>query len=99
MANPFDEFDEPAPAAKPAAGASKRHPNPFDEFDAEEDRKATMEAEVRREMAMSPAEYDAYIRGKVRAGGMYRPQPTRANLLSDQGTDVVGLQDEIAGAG
>ena len=36
---------------------------------------------------------------QVRAGGYYRPQPTQLNLGSDQLTDAIGLQDEIAGAG
>lgn len=57
------------------------------------------ESEVRREMAMSADEYDKHIRTKVRAGGVYRPQPTRANLTSDQMLDAIGLQDEIVGAG
>lgn len=89
MANPFDEFDEAAPAG-PA--------NPFDEFD-EDKREAAQEAELRREMAMRPEDYDRHIREKVRAGGYYRPQPSRLNLGSDQLTDAIGLQDEIAGAG
>lgn len=57
------------------------------------------EAEVRREMTMSAEDYDKHIREKVRAGGVYRPQPTRANLTSDQLLDAIGLQDEIVGAG
>ncbi len=57
------------------------------------------EAEVRAEMRMSPEDYDKHVRTKVRAGGVYRPQPTRANLTSDQMLDAIGLQDEIVGAG
>lgn len=57
------------------------------------------EAEVRREMSMSSEDYDKHIREKVRGGGVYRPQPTRYNLTSDQTHDVFGLQDEIVGAG
>jgi hypothetical protein len=89
-ANPFDEFDAPAPAA-----------NPFDEFDSasEEKRHAAQDAEIRREMAMKPEEYDRHIREKVRAGGYYRPQPGQFGLLSGQVTDAIGLEDEISGIG
>lgn len=86
MANPFDEFDAQATA------------NPFDEFD-EGKRDAEMEAQIHREMAMPEAEYASYIREKMKAGEPYRPQPTKFNLLSDQTADVLGVFDEMAGAG
>lgn len=89
-ANPFDEFDAPV-----QSGAA----NPFDEFDSEEKRQVAQENQIRREMAMSPEEYDKHIREKVRAGGYYRPQPGQFGLLSDQVTDAIGFGDEIAGAG
>ncbi len=85
MANPFDEFD--------AQGG-----NPFDEFD-EDRRHAREEAQIRREMEMPKADYDAYIRERVKAGEPYRRQPSRFNLLSDQVMDPIGVFDELSGAG
>ncbi len=91
MANVFDQFDTAVQSA-----------NVFDQFDnaaPEPTPQQKAEEEVRREMAMSPEEYDTHVRTKVKAGGVYRPQPTRANLTSDQMLDAIGLQDEIVGAG
>lgn len=98
MANRFEQFDEPGANASSSPAAPAK-PNRFAQFSDEEDAQAAADAEVLREMAMSEADYDKHIREKVRAGGMYRPQPGGVRGLLDQGSDVLGLEDEITGAG
>jgi hypothetical protein len=93
MAGPWERYAQPSEAESPPAGPWAKYaqaaPTP----------QQLADEEVRREMAMSPEDYDKHVREKVKAGGVYRPQPTRYNLTSDQTMDVFGLQDEIVGAG
>lgn len=55
--------------------------------------------EIRRELNMSPKEYEKHNRARVARGGPNREQPTSFGLLTDQVMDVVGVQDEMVGAG
>lgn len=92
MANVFDRFDTSPPSG-----------NVFDRFDPaadpQEARRAELEAQVRREMQMSPTEWEAHIRAEVKAGKPYRQQPGSFGLFSNQVFDPFGVRDEMIGAG
>ncbi len=95
MANVFDQFD-----AMSGGG------NVFDQFDAavdpEQARRAELDAQVRREMAMSPEEFEATAREQTKQGLPYRAQPGKSvsgSLFGNLTVDPFGLRDEISGAG
>lgn len=94
MAGPWERYSQPTEAGQQAAGPWAKYAEP-----AAPTPQQLADEEVRREMSMSAEDYDKHIREKVKGGGLYRPQPTRYNLTSDQTMDVLGLQDEIVGAG
>lgn len=73
---------------------------PSQELDPDQQRRAEFDAQIQREMAMSPDEWDAYIRDQVKQEGMpYRKQPGSFGLFSNQVFDPFGVADEMVGGG
>lgn len=71
----------------------------YQAVDPEEQKRVDLDAQIRREMEMSPDEWEKTINEQMDQGLPYRDQPGRWRMLGDQLTDLLGIRDEFAGAG